>query len=554
MVEIERLVQREGTEVGWIDYSGTGEDGDVRKTVRELGSALADFVNSRRAVQGRGSLFSRGAYTPPDNVYAEMATARNAMASDDVVSATAEITEGMAFEGVKFESPDMDETDIFNQIARTVNLDNYCRQVWREEFATSQAVTASWWAYKEFTVRGKSDKGVKRKKKMTVYCPQTLTILDGTKVVPIGSPFSGVDRLAWHATQDEFTAYQNAADPLLQRYCIGHYDPPEAEASQLAALGVTPTLLLELNPEYVWRHTSTKSDYERFCPVRLRSLFRTLDLKQQLMDADRTHLIGAANYILLVKKGTDQQPATQTEVDNLKENFQVVAKLPVVIGDHRLNIEIITPKLDLTLNRDKYSVLDNRLALRSLGTFHIDATGRSDTSLTIGRAIAKGMQNRRRMIARSIEEHIARAVVEHPLNAGLFEQEPNLVFVPKAIALDMDQVIGTAVQAARNTGDLSRMSFLEHFGFDEFVEAQRREMEKKMGFDDLFQTHVPFDGQGGQSAGDAGDTATGKAKGNGSGGDGGTGQNQHNEAKAAKPKVDAPVKPKTDSPTTDKPK
>jgi hypothetical protein len=74
-----------------------------------------------------------------------------------------------------------------------------------------------------------------------------------------------------------------------------------------------------------------------------------LDLKRQLMNADRASLIGAANYILLVRKGTDQRPAQQEEIDNLKENYNFIAKMPVIISDHRLEIDIIAPKIDLTL-------------------------------------------------------------------------------------------------------------------------------------------------------------------------------------------------------------
>ena len=53
----------------------------------------------------------------------------------------------------------------------------------------------------------------------------------------------------------------------------------------------------------------TKPDYERFAEIRLKSLFAILDLKRQLMAADRASLIGAANYILLIRKGEKDAPA-----------------------------------------------------------------------------------------------------------------------------------------------------------------------------------------------------------------------------------------------------
>jgi len=173
-----------------------------------------------------------------------------------------------------------------------------------------------------------------------------------------------------------------------------------------------------------------------------------------------------------------------------------MAKLPVIFSDHRLNIEIITPKTDFTLDPDKYMVLDNRIAARLLNTLNVAGARsgqRTDNSLTMSRPVARSMENRRHMIRRFLEKQIGKVVVEHPKNAGIFtEGTPSLAFTPPNIQLDADPGTVQVLAQARATGDLSRESFLDYFGFDQEVEAMRVALEA-LKYDDIFKTHVPFD-------------------------------------------------------------
>jgi hypothetical protein len=102
------------------------------------------------------------------------------------------------------------------------------------------------------------------------------------------------------------------------------------------------------------------------------------------------------------------------------------------------------------------------------------------------------------MFRRFIEENVCRAIVEHPRNAGKFETEPNLAFTPRLIQLDSDAEFIKAVLALRTQKELSRASVLETFGFDQGVEAMRREIEEEE-YDDIFQTAVPFDSPANQA-------------------------------------------------------
>jgi hypothetical protein len=500
--------------------AGSADVPNIDKGMRQMAYQLQSWVNNMRAVTGQSGLFDRGKYVSNDIVYNQMLTARAAVKDDDVCASVAELTEGMAFQGLKWESPDWDTTDLFNQMAAEQDLDSLIRKMWREEFTYGQAVCAFWWDEGEFVVRGSTEKGNKKKRRVKVWYPRAVTLLDAVKVVPVGLLAFGQERLAWKATRQESIAYSaivngDLQDELMERFYTGQYIPRDGdELQELTSLQIDVSQLLLLDDRYVARHCTTKPDYERFPDVRLKSVFRLLDMKQQLLESDRVALIGAANYILLVKKGDKDSPAYPEEIANLKENYSTLAKLPVIFSDHRLNIEIITPKTDHTLDPDKYMVLDNRIAARLLNMLNsagAQSGQRTDNTLTMSRTTARSMEGNRHMIRRFLEKQIGKAVVEHPKNAGIFtEGAPALAFTPPNIQLDADAGTVQVLLQARTTGDLSRESFLEYFGFDQEVEAMRVALEATR-YDNIFKTRVPFDSPSNNDArsGGASEPATG---------------------------------------------
>jgi hypothetical protein len=506
--------------------------------MRKLSKELAKWADNLRSAHQKGSMFDRGAFTPPANVYDEMRSARIAVEHDDIVSGVADITEAFAFQGMKFESTEAEEADVFNQWAGKVNMDGLLRRIWMEDYTLSQCVVAMEWGWQEFTVRGRTTpeeseedkdkdlvspeelptlpvdqytgkrpdkpkkKGRKRRKKYRLWMPVSIKTLDATKIVPVDFSPVGPEKLAWHASKSEMGYWKavqegRIVDLSMENYYIGQYQPDRDEAERLGKLGIDPTRLLLLNPENVWRHTLTKGDYEAWPRLRMKSIFSLLDLKRQLMNADRASLIGAANYILLVRKGTDDRPATQDEIDHLRENYNFIAKMPVIISDHRLEIEIIAPKTDLTLQAEKYDVLDTRILMRLLGTLSLGARGqRNETNVTLSHAVARMMENRRHMIRRAIEEYICRAVVEHPRNkkpdgSQMVAEEPNLVFLPRHVTLGFDAALLQALLSLRTQREISRETILEQFGLDQATEAMRMEFEEEV-YDEIFKTQIPF--------------------------------------------------------------
>ena len=486
--------------------------------VREIAYQLSQWVENTRAATNASSMFERGKWVSSDNVYDQMRTSRAAVKDDDIIAGLAELTEALAFQGVKWECADWNTTDCFNQMAAEQNLDGVVRKIWREEFTYGQCVLGFWWDWGTFVVRGKTSDGNKRKKTFKVWFPRAITVLDACKIVPVGLLAFGQERLAWQATRNEIGSYNAVTlgefqDELMTRFYSGQYVVRDQdELLELTRLKVDVNRLLMLDERYVKRHSLTHADYDRFPDIRLKSIFRLLDLKQQLMEADRVTLIGAANYILLVKKGDKDDPAYPEEITNLKANYKTLAKLPVIFSDHRLSVEIITPKQDYTLQPEKYDVLDNRIAQRVMNTFSSAGSRsgqRTDNQMTLGRPVARSMENRRHMIRRFLERELSKAVVEHPKNKGLFEDTPSMTFTPPSIQLDSDAAVVNAIAAARTMNELSRESYLEYLGFDQDIEAMRRQNEKER-FDDIFETRIPFaspDGAGtpGTSNGPAGE-------------------------------------------------
>ena len=502
-VEASSELMLEGRPMGMANMTSlsSGEiaaDPSVQALVKQLGSWVE---KSRQGVGTTAGMFNRSLYAGPDGPYDQMRVARHAVREDDIVGGLADATEALAFDGgLKWESANPDDADVFNQVSADLNLDGKIREMWRDLFTVDEFICAKLWDKVEYTVRGKTEKGNKKKKVYSVYVPTKLTLLKPENVVPIGYGPLRDDTLAWQATEAEIGTYSRQIipatkpvqlDPLMTTFFTGQYQPGLDEARELSAWGVNINQLLAMNKDWVFRHTSTKPDYAKFPDIRLRSVFGLLDLKRQLMASDRATLIGAANYILLIRKGSAEQPATQDEVTNLKANYNFLAKLPVIISDHRLEIDVIAPKLDFVLRKDAYDTLDQRILTRTLASFASPGRTATDSTSTFSDVLASSIQNSRHMIKRTLEKEISRAICEHPRNKGIFEDRPSLVFTPRTVSVGTSQPVLTALLALRTQREISRDTILEYMGLDQATEAQRLELEDKI-YDDIFKTAVPY--------------------------------------------------------------
>lgn len=521
MFEVEstgELLGPSGKPLGIMNTTAIAVGDLVRQpAVQQLANQLGQWVEHARSYgPNRPSMFDRALYTPPDSPYERMRVAQHAVANDDVVSGIADATEALAFHGgLKWESSDPNESDLMNQLSADLNLDDVIRSMWRELFAVDQVVLAKLWDQKQYKVRGETDNGNARKKSYDVFVPSRLIVLDSARCVPIGHGPLREDRMAWQGTANEIDDYnrnysaETPIDPLMLAFFTGAYEPGTDELAELGRWGVQTDALMAMNPDWVFRHTATRPDYKKWADIRMRSVFPLLDLKRHLIASDRASLVGAANYILLIRKGTDEQPATQAEISNLKAGYNFLAKLPVIVSDHRLEIDVIAPKLDFILREESYRTIDERILARTLATFaqpgKVSATGAN----TFPDVLAASIQSRRHMIKRTLEKELARAIVDHPRNEGKFKTKPSLVFTPRTVSIGTDQNVLAAMLALRTQREMSRDTILEHLGLDEATEAQRMELEDKI-YDDIFKTAVPYSSPATQPNSGVGGAPTGQ--------------------------------------------
>ena len=764
-------------------------------------TSLTAFANNPQ--NRAGNLWHRDRYMAPSNAYDQMRLAQNAVEEDDVVGGVAETTESLAFSMISFYAEDLAEQDVYNQLAARVNLDGVLRQIWRELYTVSQVYIATQWSRQTFKVRGRTQEGNRRRKEYSLYAPDAITLLDPLKVVPVGSPygtaFGGTEMLAYIATNEETGAFREIVeergtrDTIVENLITGRYNPTRDEAGDLSALGVPGGDLWLLDPQKVFRHTLTRPGYRRLSAVRMSNVFDLLDMKRQLRQMERAHLVGGplrvdqrlatptgwkpigaaevgdevfsvdgkptriigvypqgvlpmyrvtftdgaqvlcdgthpwtvsrrngmtrtiplsqivdeglfddngptkrthrhripvakplqlpdawlpldpyllgyllaggrmkgsvakiasnneivdglqrcglwnvggkaryipdeylwasegqrwallqgfcdaigrsnehggikmtissrkladgvvqlvqslggvgrrtreksdrtgfrtvhrlalrlnqtespfrlpykantwyprkapfvraiesveqvsdaeavcikterddglfltegmvvthnTNFIVVITKGTDAHPAKGSEIAHLQAESQTVSRVPILVGDHRLNVEIVTPKLDNTLRAERWNTIDSRLTARLYGFYMLGnyaAGASSDDSVKLTKVVARGMESRRHMIRRSLERHLFQ-----PLFNGNddLETPPKLQFHPRSIALDFDPAYASFLFDLRQAREISRETTLNQFDLSQELEARFREREEE-AYDDIFQTQVPF--------------------------------------------------------------
>lgn len=537
--DIVEQIKEDGDDVWYDSETGgtviNGTDLDSRTVMREFTRQhpeMAALQNWGTSLNGSpraraGGLIDRDRYVTPIKMFDKFRVAKDASTADDVVSGVLESTEALAFNKLSFECDDEDQQDIWNQILKDIELDVRIREMWRELFTVSQVYVGVLWHRKTYKVTGK------KKKFLNLNVPKAITILDPLKVVPVGNFLFGQERLAYVADKDEVTdidevlAGVNTADLIVKSLFERKYEPSEGEKKTLqAACDVNVDHLYLLKQGAVFRHTVTRPAYERFADCRMTSVFELLDMKHQLRQMDRAYLIGGTNFIVLVKKGSEQQGATQREVNDTATQIRMAARVPIIVSDHRLEIEIITPKLDMTLKPERYNTLDARITARlyqmfMTGNYAAGASG--DDSIKLARVVARGMESRRLMLSMSLTKNLWDLVMEKNKN---LDEKPDLTFHPRRIALDFDPNYATYIMDLRDRGDLSRDFVLTEIDVDQDNEFKKRKREKKE-FDTTFEpTNVPFSGTGAPAGAKPGAGNTKGAGRTGGGKTGGGGMNR----------------------------
>jgi hypothetical protein len=491
---------------------------------KDIASAMERWSQSLSLEDSRQSvgMFHRGKWEGSNHAFSEMSQAAWAVENDDILSTLADVTEGLMFQRCRFELFDLDQQDVWNQWAAEVDLDTTLRTMARELFKVSQVYVGIDWEDRSYQLRDSPIDGViddaltgsdsgpataeplpkkpgnrKRRKRFNIAVPASFTVFDPTKIMPVGQLLFGKEKYAYIASDLEHISFSGVmsgviADPTVRKMLDGPYTPSEADKFACAEVGVDSSRLWLFREGAIFRHTLTRADYERFAQVRLKSIFPLLEMKYHLRNSDRSTLIGSSNFIIVITKGTDKLPAKQAEIDNLKEQTRVVARLPVLVGDHRLHVEIVSPQMDNTLIESRWQVLDSRLVFKALQSFSPVVQGGNSGGVGVSemsRVVAKGLESRRHMLMRSLEKYIFKVVME--LNQGALTESPSITFNPKRITLDFKADVFTQILKLRDRGDVSRETTLEEVEFDQDVEVLRRARERKV-YDRIFESSTPY--------------------------------------------------------------
>ncbi len=516
--------------VYYVNESGVPDNQVIdRKLNAEIASAIEKWSQTLVPNRNRSGIdvFSRDRWAGAIHPFAIMSQCAWAVENDDILSTLADVVEGLTFKKMRFELNDDDQQDVWNQWAAQVDLDSRLREQFRDLFKFSQVYVGLWWDDQVYTVRdnpiaatvaererlrqAKSEAegeeppaeapkprgrgNFKRKKKFPIKVPTAMTVFDPIKILPVGQLMFGKERFAYIANDDEHKSFiltmaGEQADGTVLQLIERAYTATPADVAACAELGIDPRRLWLMKEDAVYRHNLTRAQYERFPAFRLKPALEILDLKKHQRASDRASLIGNTNFIVVITKGTDRLPAKAPEIDNLREQARVIARLPVLVGDHRLKVEIVAPPLDNTLMESRWQVLDSRLVFKALQSFQpIVQGGNSSGGVSeMSRVVSQGLENRRHMLVRSVERSIFRKIMDR--NPGLLDEFPSLAFAPKRITLDFSADVMNAILKLRDRGDVSRETTLDEFDYDQDTEFMRRARERE-AYDETFQSSTP---------------------------------------------------------------
>jgi hypothetical protein len=456
----------------------------------------------------QGGLLARGKYQTPGNVYDEIRLARQLAETDDDVRATVGMMVATAFaDGMQNHHPDEKTVELFNGLASHMNLDGVFKRIYREWLIAQQVTTVCL-----FTRRQAVDVGDEGETESMVA--PLVGVLLAEQVRVIGSDLFGNADLAFIPTgklETWLTAYFDDKITPARKAELRRQDPVSAQLftgpveldEQLDYTGFG-TRAYRLNPRMAHR---TTAPYDGVAPRPLLTAdFALLEAKRLLNLMDYALLQGGMNFIVVAKKGTDDRPALPAEIENLEQVIRRASRTGVIVGDHRLTIEIITPDLNELLNPEKRKLLGRKLAMVLLrmaeqATEQPAAEGMRAELEFLARVISSDRLDMRRHVENYIYEECFQR------NRTLSKGTPRIWF-PK-IVLQGTNYFTDYVLKLRDRGDIPRKTAVEAAGFDWEAGVEQRKRELKDNIDEtMMPAAIPFDGATGPQ-----DNSDGRPKG-----------------------------------------
>lgn len=452
------------------------------------------------ATNAGSNVLNRSPFSTPGNVLDEIRLARQVAGSDDDVRAVIDQMVHTAFrDGMENHHPDVATLHIFNAIAKYMNLDLALKELLREYIIAAQVVSLTLFTRSRITFQPTENED------------QTVTAQMSTPLLGV-LPAENIRLLSNDVFSTGELAY-DVEDQKLKEWLDEFFDPKTSAAKKDAMRREQPVIaavfidkvevdwndqdlfsqgktLYKLNPRMVHRTTMPKGSVAYPQP-RMTSNFALLEAKRLLNIMDYSLLQGGTNYIVVAKVGSDQLPAQQPEVDNLTEQVRTASRTGVLVGDHRITIDIITPDLKELLNASKRKLLGRKIAMALLSVpEQVTDDGGGDATKAEMEFAGNTITADRHDIKRHVERFVYDEIVKRNPSSQI-KGAPSLWF-PRIILAGVKDFYDNIVKA-RDRGDIPRKYAVEVLGFNYEAAVKQREREQEAGHDEIMVPGVvPF--------------------------------------------------------------
>lgn len=462
--------------------------------------------NSLQMYASGGSVMTRPKWRPPQNIIEEVCMARELADRDDDVSATIGAMIALAFgDGMQHSHRDEVTVAMFDEIATEAGVLQKFKEMYHEWLIAHQVVTAVVWRQAQVSF---VPMGADRQRSRTASVPM-VAVLPTEQIRVIGNDIFGNAKLAYRPfsgrqeqwlmeyfsdqTSEARKAEMRREDPILttlltEQLAWDGFD--EGGVQWVYGDQRDPAIgryVYTLNSDLVKRVTGPKGQAQHPRPMMTRNL-PLLEAKRLLTIMDYTLLEAGANFLIVAKKGSDERPALPEEVANLRDTLVRASRSGVLIGDHRVSIEIITPKLEELLNAEKRKLLGRKLAAALL---RIPDIGTADTAGAQEATTATEILSRVVTSDRDdLRLHMQRAVYNATADRNGIGRAG--IWFPKIILQGL-QFWQQMILGLRDRGDIPRKYAVETAGFDWTAAVEQRKLEKSSGDDKVMTpAAVPF--------------------------------------------------------------
>lgn len=247
-------------------------------------------------------------------------------------------------------------------------------------------------------------------------------------------------------------------------------------------------------PEEVSRISRKRQSYERYATPFLNRVFEPVLIKRRMREADLAVAETTRQVLVTYTIGSDEFPATQTELDRLVDLLNSPNKSMELVWNHTLKVDFHFPDAALFGN-EKYAEVDKDI-VDGLGIPPVLIAGGGGTFATAYTSllsVIERLDSIRDEVKRWQEAEYRRLVIAAKMK---FKQIPSVQFNP--LNLQDDKVFKNMILALYDRGLVSIETLLAINDFDFEVEYIQRKAEKEGDFEEVFAPRQKVASQGGR--------------------------------------------------------